>query len=257
MTGLLVSVRSGDEALAALAGGADLIDVKEPSLGSLGAADEPVWREVSQAVAGKVPISAALGELCSYAGDADIGALANFDLAKVGLSGLGAIDQWPREWADLLSQLPPSVTPVAVVYADWQSACAPSPSEIIDYAHRLSCGAVLFDTHDKSHGDLTVHMDTDKLAQLVGAVHDNDMLAVVGGSLTAATIPSILPFGPDYIAVRGAVCQGTRTSTIEQRLVRELAELIDCHNAAGLSKKFSAKRNVLLDIRSGTLNTDR
>ena len=38
--GLLVSVRSAAEALAALAGGADVIDVKEPNQGSLGAADD-------------------------------------------------------------------------------------------------------------------------------------------------------------------------------------------------------------------------
>ena len=34
---LLVSVRSAAEARAALSGGADIIDAKEPSLGSLGA----------------------------------------------------------------------------------------------------------------------------------------------------------------------------------------------------------------------------
>ncbi len=238
MTGLLVSVRNGEEALAALAGGTDLIDVKEPSHGSLGAADESVWREVACAVADKIPISAALGELCSHTGDVGIESLADFDFAKVGLSELGGSDDWPREWAKLLSQLPRSVTPVAVVYADWHTACAPSPNEIIDHACRLSCGVVLFDTYDKSRGDLTAHMGTDKLAQLVGTVHDHGMLAVVGGSLTSATIPAVLPIGPDYIAVRGAVCQGTRTGTIEQRLVRELAELIDCHNAARLSQEF-------------------
>jgi uncharacterized protein (UPF0264 family) len=41
MTGLLVSVRDAAEAADALAGGADLIDVKEPNAGSLGAAGHP------------------------------------------------------------------------------------------------------------------------------------------------------------------------------------------------------------------------
>ena len=36
MTGLLVSVRSAEEAEIALAGGANLIDIKEPSRGALG-----------------------------------------------------------------------------------------------------------------------------------------------------------------------------------------------------------------------------
>lgn len=239
MTGLLVSVRSGEEARAALTGGAALIDVKEPSRGSLGAADEAVWLEVSRAVAGKVPTSVALGELSSDAADADIESLADFDFAKVGLRGRGGSDDWPREWANLLSRLPRSVTPVAVVYADWNAACAPPPDEIIDHAYRLACGAVLFDTFDKSRGDLTVHIDTARLSQLVGAVHNRGMLAVLGGSLGATTIPCVMPLLPDHIAVRGAVCRGTRTGTIEQRLVRELTTLIECHTSARLSKNFA------------------
>ena len=42
MTRLLVSVRSAAEAEAALLGGADVIDVKEPDRGPLGRADDAV-----------------------------------------------------------------------------------------------------------------------------------------------------------------------------------------------------------------------
>jgi len=63
---LLVSVRSADEARAALAGGADLIDVKEPSRGPLGAADSEVIGDVLRAVDGRVPVSAALGEFVAW-----------------------------------------------------------------------------------------------------------------------------------------------------------------------------------------------
>jgi hypothetical protein len=73
MTRLLVSVRNAWEAGEALAGGADLIDVKEPRRGSLGAASPATWLDVRQALSraalkeepqtGSVPLSAALGEL--------------------------------------------------------------------------------------------------------------------------------------------------------------------------------------------------
>ena len=56
MTRLLVSVRSAAEARTALAGGADVIDVKEPAHGSLGRASTEVIREVIDAVAGCVPV---------------------------------------------------------------------------------------------------------------------------------------------------------------------------------------------------------
>src|SRR5262245_13850027 len=67
VTRLLVSVRSAAEAHAALAGGADLIDVKEPSRGPLGRADDSVISAVLVAVHGRRPVSAAMGELADMA----------------------------------------------------------------------------------------------------------------------------------------------------------------------------------------------
>ena len=63
MAGLLVSVRSVAEAEIALAGGAAIIDVKEPSRGALGRADDTIIADIVRSVAGRAPVSAALGEL--------------------------------------------------------------------------------------------------------------------------------------------------------------------------------------------------
>src|SRR5262245_16212587 len=61
--GLLVSVRHSDEVDIAINGGARLIDVKEPTRGALGRAENAVVADVVTKVAGRRPISAALGEL--------------------------------------------------------------------------------------------------------------------------------------------------------------------------------------------------
>ena len=47
---LLISVRDAAEARSAIAGGTDVIDVKEPSRGPLGRADDRVVREVVDTV---------------------------------------------------------------------------------------------------------------------------------------------------------------------------------------------------------------
>ena len=60
---LLVSVVSAAEARQALAGGADIIDVKDPGEGALGAPSPRVLSEVVQVVGGAVPVSVALGDL--------------------------------------------------------------------------------------------------------------------------------------------------------------------------------------------------
>ena len=83
MTGLLVSVRSAIEARLAYQGGADIIDVKEPHLGSLGAATPSVWHEVYETVNQRVPVSIALGELCD---DHAAPPTHRFAFAKMGLA---------------------------------------------------------------------------------------------------------------------------------------------------------------------------
>src|SRR5260370_38116743 len=59
---LLVSVASATEALAALAGGADVIDAKDPLAGALGAVPIAVLTEIHAAVGGAHPVNAAIGD---------------------------------------------------------------------------------------------------------------------------------------------------------------------------------------------------
>src|SRR6478736_6242224 len=60
---LLVSVRSAAEAAAAVTGGADIIDAKEPSRGSLGPVEPTVLRAIAEALPGGTPLSVALGDV--------------------------------------------------------------------------------------------------------------------------------------------------------------------------------------------------
>src|SRR5437016_8528136 len=59
---LLVSVSDASEARAALAGGADVIDAKDPRRGALGAVPSPVLAAIYDAVGSRRPVSAALGD---------------------------------------------------------------------------------------------------------------------------------------------------------------------------------------------------
>src|SRR5919109_795896 len=62
---LLVSVRSGEEVPAALHGGADIIDAKEPARGSLGAVEPAVLSAIAERTPASVPLSVALGDCAS------------------------------------------------------------------------------------------------------------------------------------------------------------------------------------------------
>jgi len=249
MTGLLVIVRSSWEARLALEGGADVVDLKEPARGALGAAEPAVWAEVASTVAGRVPTSVALGEMSEAAEPSDPHALAAFQFAKLGLAGCRAWADWPRRWAERLQNFPAGVTPVAVVYADWPLANSPRPEAILERAAEVRCGVALFDTFCKTSGSLCHQLGLAQLARLTQLARDRGMRVVVAGSLGPATIPLALTLAPDYIAVRGAACRGARTGDVDAGLVRGLRRLILGNSRSGRVLSRDACRTIGEDNR--------
>ncbi len=238
MTGLLVSVRDAAEALAALAGGAHLIDIKEPRRGSLGAADPTTIADIVQAVAGRVPVSAALGELLEphlvSSQHSPTNHLAGLSFAKLGLAGCRHRADWPRRWARALECLPTTVAPVAVVYADHATAMSPLPADTLRHARALHCRAVLLDTFDKSRGGLLDLWTLADVDEFVRAARLAGLMVVLAGSLDQESSYKVLPFQPDYIAVRGAVCAGDRTGDLQTSRVRDMAALVK-HGSSSLT----------------------
>ena len=97
ITRLLVSVRTAAEAVTALGGGADIIDVKEPRTGVLGAAPLDVTRAIVAVAGGRRPVSATVGDVPlaeaveAAAATADTGV----DYVKIGVFEDGAADLAP------------------------------------------------------------------------------------------------------------------------------------------------------------------
>lgn len=227
MSRLLVSVRNTKEAQAALAGGADLIDIKEPTRGALGAADVAAWRAIQATVANRAPVSAALGELLDEGCLALAQQSAGMQMVKAGLAGCAAHCDWPRRLQQLRCALPPGVRLVAVIYADAASAHTPSPDEILAIAQQLELDTLLIDTFDKARGDLFQHLSLERLSSLVTSAKQANMQVALAGSLSLATIPSALTLAPEWIAVRGAACLGgERQTSIDSQCVSHLARLV-------------------------------
>jgi (5-formylfuran-3-yl)methyl phosphate synthase len=225
MTQLLVSVRDADEAKVALDAGADVIDVKEPLRGSLGAADSATIAEIVRIVRGSVPVSVALSELIESPSAPEL-LQSNPTFAKVGLAGCLSRADWRCRWESLLSGFPDTTSPVAVVYADESAAKSPMASEIIEHATRMQCAAVLVDTWDKTAGPLTAHWSFDRICSFVLDVQSRGMKAVIAGGLTFSSLPQIALAKPDLVAVRGAACRGERTGVIAREKILQLKQLL-------------------------------
>lgn len=226
MTRLLISVKDANEAALALEAGADCIDVKDPASGSLGAASHETVVSVVQIVARRVPVSAALGELSDEGPGCDRLPCIGLNYAKLGLAGCAAWPQWSKRWEERLSAWPQGIARVAVAYADWHEAACPPPREVLQEAIRLTCSAMLLDTCHKQRGGLFETWTGEALADFIDSVRQARMQVVLGGSLTADSLPRALALRPDFVAVRGAACAGTRDGRLEAWRVRKLAECV-------------------------------
>ena len=97
---LLVSIRDLTEAQIALAAGVDILDVKEPSQGSLGMASQEMIEavvETARATNPDVPVSVACGEVRDWE-MASAATLAGVDYLKLGFAGLRGRPAWKAAW---------------------------------------------------------------------------------------------------------------------------------------------------------------
>jgi uncharacterized protein (UPF0264 family) len=234
--GLLVSVRNAAEARAALAGGADVIDIKEPDRGSLGAANNETISEIVRAVGGRALVSVAIGELAELHqfqnGGSGHSVPEGVSLFKLGLANCGAIHDWQSRWQEVITAVIAQASteepqPVAVVYADWRAAQAPPPSDVLDLAIQNECSALLIDTWDKSAGSLFDHWSTDELETFLAEVRLHSIAVVLAGSLIDKSITQAARLAPDLVAVRTAACDGGRRGTVSENKVRELKSAIE------------------------------
>ncbi len=235
--GLLVSVRNADEACAALRGGADIIDVKEPRHGALGCAAPEVAAEIAAVVAPAAPWTVALGELTDGlpAVRQRLEALgAALPLAtpppaavKVGLAGVGD-RAWEADLAALFACVVPPTVPIAVAYADWQQVGAPDPLAVIAAAGRLGGRWLLIDTAVKGEGrglfaGVAGGREPGIIAAWIASARCQGLAVALAGSLTLEQLPDVGHLGADVVGLRSAVCSGGRFGRVREDRVRQAA----------------------------------
>jgi (5-formylfuran-3-yl)methyl phosphate synthase len=233
---LLVSVVDAGEAREAATAGADIVDVKNPDEGSLGAPSPAVIAGVRAAVDAAVPVSAAIGDMPNLPGTAALAALGAASsgavFVKVGLWGAST----EAEAVDLLRAVAgaagavPGTVVVAAAYADARRvAHRPlAPERLARVARAAGVGICLFDTAVKDGRGLLDWLSPDALASLVAEAHDSGLQMALAGALRAEDLPVVQATGADIAGVRSAACEdGRRTGRLDPARVRALRALTD------------------------------
>jgi uncharacterized protein (UPF0264 family) len=232
---LLISPQNSEEAIEAIAGGADIIDVKNPKEGPLGANFPWVIKEIKQFLPDNVELSCTLGEAPNLPGSMTLAAFGaaslEVDYVKVGLSGVQTV----QKAVDLLEGIVHAVKMcnskikvVAAGYGDYFRADSIEPQLVAQAAVTAKADLVMLDTAVKDGKNLFSFQSLQQLREFIDTAHEHGLGAALAGSLQIQDLAVVKKLGVDFVGLRGAACQNNNRDMghIARERVQELAEII-------------------------------
>lgn len=238
-TQLLVSVRDVSELRVAAAAAVDIIDLKDPEQGALGAVSESV---VSLCLAETAPasLSVVVGEFdgtpsasLKHRLDAMVGRglgflkigvnLSEIDLGSARGATLAASPAWlPSLGALLAAPVGAGERVVLVFYAE-----APPPVECFANLALAGVTGVMLDTRDKGTGSLLQRLCPSTLVDVISAARAARLKVGLAGRLALSDLPTVLRLQPDVIGMRGGLCRrSVRTAALSPERIAEAQRLL-------------------------------
>lgn len=233
MAQLLISVTSVDEAQIALQSGADIIDLKDPEQGALGAlplevvaeivafinAKSVSERKITSATIGDLPMEPAL--LLQH-----VVALSKtkVDIIKIGFfmgPGVKYTDYQPC--LDMLKTVSQSgIRLIAVLFAENEY-----PANLPTAIKNAGFYGVMFDTAGKNGATFLDYYSTDAMKAIAESVQAQGLLFGLAGSLNLQHVAIVKSIAPDYMGFRGGVCiNNQRRSALDSEKIRAISAAV-------------------------------
>ena len=202
MTGMLASVTSIKEAALVLNAGVDIIDLKNPELGALGALETNLVSDIVESISRASLTSATIGDIepNDPALYELIISMANtgVDYVKVGLFN----EQANECFIEVLNQAAKkNIKIIVVLFAENYSSLV-SLGDLM----RSGISGVMLDTKNKSDKNLLSLLNRQELDEFVRLAKLHDLVTGLAGSLRYEDISSLLDIEADYLGFRGALC---------------------------------------------------
>jgi uncharacterized protein (UPF0264 family) len=222
MNGMLASVRNWEEAQIALNANVDIIDLKQPNFGALGALEIETICDIVMKIDFRCPVSATIGDLPMQA-DTIFDAVqatvkTGVDFVKIGFFPSG-------NWLPVVEKLRPLTTKyqlIAVLFADQNPDI-----HFISALKNNGFVGVMLDTMNKERGNLTQIMPLDTIQTFVELAKKHSLICGLAGSLRAEDIAILLPLEANYLGFRGALCADhIRIQTIDVKALQTIRQLL-------------------------------
>jgi hypothetical protein len=231
---VLISPSDEKEAVEAIAGGADIIDVKNPREGALGANFPWVIKRIREIAPPHVEVSCTLGDVPNLPGAMSLAAVGaattGVDYVKAGLYGLKTKDDavyLMKNIGRAIRDFDSSIKVAATGYADAARIGSVNPLLVPEIAYEAEVDIAMVDTAVKDDKNLFSFLTAKQLASFVEKAHVYGLEVALAGSLRKEHLPMVYSLGAEVVGLRGAACTyGDRVNgRITKEKVRELVEI--------------------------------
>ncbi|MCS4541439.1 MAG: (5-formylfuran-3-yl)methyl phosphate synthase [Euryarchaeota archaeon] len=230
---LLVSPKNKQEAIEAIAGGAHIIDVKNPSEGSLGANFPWIIKEIRELTPPTIDVSATIGDLDYKPGTAAQAALgaafAGANYVKLGLFGKMTEDQaidLVDKVVSAVNLFSPEIKVAVAGYADAHRIGAIEPMLVPTITSKAKAHVAMIDTAIKDGKSTFDFLKETQLKIFIENAHRLGLIAALAGNLQKNDLIRVWKLKVDIAGVRTAVCKNGRNGKVDRELVRELTNYI-------------------------------
>lgn len=225
MTKFLASVKNKTEAELVYTAGADIIDLKDPSRGALGALPIADIKTITGRMKPRATVSATIGDLPADPGIV-VPVLETIMKSDVDIIKIGFFSGKQHALAAALARHARKQKLVAVLFADQKPDI-----RLIKTLAAAGFYGVMLDTAVKNDTGLLDCMRISIVEKFIRFSHQLHLRCGLAGQLRQHNIPTLLPLKPDYLGFRSALCSGNRTDELSQQALQQTRNLIPEGNA--------------------------
>lgn len=242
---LMVSVQNLHEALEALAGGADIVDVKNLQEALVGSAHPSVVKEVRDAVPSRHHASVTLGVVPNQAGTV---AMATYTAGLLDATSV-KVGFMKTEYAQAVEILLAcrealegfETKLIGSLFADNPLYDGLDPLRMVELSKQGRCDGFLVDTLTKDGRNLFDFLSEDELRQMVFEGKQLGISTALSGHLKLDDLDELARINPDIVGVRGAVCsKGDRENGVHREPVGEFKRQLEMRQSGEVDVRDGA-----------------
>ena len=223
---LLISVKNVDEALLAMHAGADLIDLKDPSVGALTALDLAESAKVMRAIDARAHVSGTVGEVHASLEDLLRDIQARVDLGlyaiKICVSQLFVAPDFIGEMRRFSNS---GIRLIAIFFAD-----SDVDLTLLSSLQQAGFYGAMLDTQNKAIA-LPDLLANNVLQNFVQSCAQHTLKSGLAGALKPQHVEFLQELNPTFIGFRGGVCENfMRQSTLAHSKVSQIKTMLRKHN---------------------------